>query len=396
MKNSITQNAVKKIFDPLKLQQDFPALQNIGTYLDTAFTGLMPNVVKSAHEAFLNERSLFSSIPNDKTILGLWLDKLEIVREKLAIFMGTKPQEIALTYCTGCGTNIAINGIDWKSGDNVVTDDLSYPTDIHVINGLKSKGVEVRFAYAKNGKIALEEIEKLIDNKTKALVVSHVSYINGFRHNLKRLADLIHEKNGYLIVDGTQSIGAIQVDLHKEQVDFFSCSPYKWMVGPPGVGFMYVREELLSKIVPDRIGWSSTENYELYESLESPPFWNHAKRFEYGTLNFEGIYALEASLDYLNGICIKEIEQHDLHLTKILYERLVELGVDVITPPDNNSPIVAFACEDVPDYSQKLKEQRIYITSRFWKQPMLRISPHFYSTEEDIAIFIDAYKNYMK
>ncbi|MFH1942307.1 MAG: aminotransferase class V-fold PLP-dependent enzyme, partial [bacterium] len=128
------------------------------------------------------------------------MSKMEEVRKKLAFFLGANPDEVAFTLCTGCGSNIALNGIDWQRGDNTVIDDLEYPTDFHILNTLKKRGVEIRIARNTNGSVSPDAFEALTDKRTRAFVVSHVSYLNGFRHDLKKLAEIIHTYGGYLIV----------------------------------------------------------------------------------------------------------------------------------------------------------------------------------------------------
>jgi len=385
MKNDILQHSV----DFEAIRQDFPAIQRLRAYLDTAFIGLMPQSVKQAHEEFLEERIQFGPIPNDMSILRVWLQRAEAVRAKLASLMGAKDHEIALTYCTGCGPNITLNGINWQQGDNVVTDDLCYPTDIHILNALsKKRGIEVRIARNENGSVSPDAFERLIDKHTRALVVSHINYLNGFRHNLERLADIIHKYGGYLVVDGTQSLGTVKVDVKKEKVDVFSCAPYKWLLGPLGVGFLYMREDLIPLIEPDRLGALSTS---LMETLESPPLRTDAGRFEYGTLHFEGLDALGAALDYINKIGIDSIEKRNLALVAILRQRLHEKGAKFFTPENNLAPILTIFRDNEKEFGVKMRETGIAVTARYWKEGQVRISPHFYNNEDDIEVFLDAF-----
>ena len=225
-------NVSDKPLDFESLRLDFPPLGKFRAYLDTAFVGLMPRQVKAAHENFLEERFQFGPFPLEKTILGVWLDKTEKVRLKLAHFLGAKENEIAFTYCTGCGSNIALNGINWQKGDNAVIDDLEYPTDFHILNVLKKKGVEIRIARNENGAVSPDKFDTLTDKRTRAVVVSHVSYLNGFRHDLKKLAEIVHKYGGYLVVDSAQAIGGVGVNVKDEDVDFMSGIPYKWLNGP--------------------------------------------------------------------------------------------------------------------------------------------------------------------
>ncbi|MCP4708122.1 MAG: aminotransferase class V-fold PLP-dependent enzyme, partial [Planctomycetes bacterium] len=178
------------------VREDFPPLARMRAYLDTAFVGLMPRQVKAAHDKFLEERLQFGPMGTDQSILGVWLGKTEQVRVKVAQFLGAQTNELAFTMCTGCGSNIALNGINWHRGDNAIIDDLEYPTDFHVLNAIKKKGVEIRIARHKNGMVSPETFAALADTRTRAIVVTHVSYLNGFRHDLKKLADIIHSFGG--------------------------------------------------------------------------------------------------------------------------------------------------------------------------------------------------------
>ncbi|MCP4709083.1 MAG: aminotransferase class V-fold PLP-dependent enzyme, partial [Planctomycetes bacterium] len=204
-------------------------------------------------------------------------------------------------------------------------------------------------------------------------------------------AGIIHNYNGYLVVDSAQSIGGIKVDVKAEDVDFMSGIPYKWLNGPNGVGFLYVRENLIEKFEPDRLGWASTNDFVSLETMESRPLPNHAKRFEYGTLAFESVYALDAALDYINNLGIEAIERQNLKLVDLLRDKLQSIGVKFITPEGNRSPILSFYQENERALGRQLKEQQIYITARRWGRGQVRISPHFYNNEEDIEAFVNAY-----
>ena len=359
--------------------------------MDTAFTGLMPRQVKAAHEKFLKERYLMGPFPQDKTILGVWMNKMEEVRIKLAAFLGAKADEVAYTMCTGCGSNIALKGIKWRKGDNAVIDDLEYPTDFHILNTMRDWGVDIRIARHKNGTVSPEQFAALTDNNTRAIVVSHVSYLNGFRHDLKKLAEIIHAQGGYLIVDAAQSLGGVKVNVRQEDVDFLTGIPYKWLNGPNGIGFLYVREEIIPTIPPDRVGWMTTNDFTSLETMESNPLPDTARRYEYGTLAFESLYALDAALDYINRIGIDAIEKRNLKLVKMLRAGLHKLGVEFFTPENNPSPILSFFMENERELGKKMREQKVYITARRWNRGQLRLSPHFYNNEEDIDRFLHAF-----
>lgn len=370
------------------LRSDFPPLKT-WTYLDTAFIGLLSHQVKAAHERHLDERFRFDSVPENSSILNVWMDRAERIRRKVAAFIGAKPDEIAFTLCTGSGSNIALNGIDWRPGDNVVVDDLEYPTDLHILNAIRRKGVDMRIVRNRDGLETPEQFAALADKRTRAFVVCHVCHANGLRHDLKTLADIIHGYNGYLVVDAAQSIGGIKVDVGEEKVDFLSGIPYKWLNGPNGVGFLYVRKEIIPGFPPDRLGWASTNDFKSLETLESNPLPDTARRFEYGTLAFESVEGLGEAIDYLLAIGPDAVEKRALALAQHLRGMLTKNGVRLFTPENTASPIVSCFLKKAREMNPALRKRRIYVTARAWAgEDYFRVSPHFYNTEEDIERFV--------
>ena len=365
------------------IRRDFPALKNL-TFLDQAYVGLFPTFVREGHIEFLDEWMSFS-LGESKTILTKWLDKTEKTRAMTAEFLGASSDEIAFTQCTGCGLNIPVNGMTWRKGDNVVFPDWEH--NPLVTSTLKRKGIETRIVKSVNGRVELSDLEKAIDDNTKLVQVSQVECLNGFRLDLKSVSDMAHEHGAMLLVDATQALGALKTDVKKEQVDFLSAATYKWLMGPAGLGFLYVKSEHIEEMLPDRTGWKNKiwkmRSYELPGS---------ARRFEYGTLNFEGIYAFHNSLIYLNKIGIINIERRNLKLSSYLWSRLNNLGVRLFTPEGNKSAIVSFFIKDAQKIREKLTENRIKVSAMNWDGELLRVSPHFYNTKEDIDFFIDKLK----
>ncbi len=366
------------------IRQDFPALKKL-TYLDSAFVGLVPNFVREGYIEFLDEWANFS-FDSSKTILGVWRDKAEETRAMAAKFLGASPDEIAFTQCTGCGLNIPVNGLTWKKGDNVVTPDWEH--NPLVTSTLKRNGVESKIVKSINGKIELGDLEKAIDDNTKIVQVSQVEHTNGFRFDLKAVSEIAHRHGAMVLVDSTQALGALKTDVKQEAVDFISAGTYKYLVGPAGLGILYVKAEHIEKLIPDRTGWSNKiwamKPYELPSS---------ARRFEYGTLNYQGIYAFHKSLIYLNKIGIENIEKRVLELTSYLQSRLIDLGARLFTPQGTKSPIVCFFIKDAQELAKKLRSEDIKVTAREWNgESYFRLSVHFYNTTEDIDRFLDKLK----
>ena len=365
------------------IRRDFPALEE-WTYLDNAFVGLYPRQVRAGYEEFLDRWMNFSA-EGTKTILTEWLEKAEKVREMVADFIGASPQEIAFTACTGSGLNIVVNGTKWEKGDNVVFPENEHnPLDTAT---LRRHGVETRAVEVREGWVDLSDLEKAVDDHTRLVQVSQVSYINGFRFDLKGVADIAHEHGARVVVDSTQAIGALVTDVKKEGVDYVSAAPYKYLMGPAGLAFLYVKSDLIGELEPDRIGWKNQiwEGDHAEEPLDATL---SAKKFEYGTLHFQGVYGLERSLKYLNDIGMENVERRILQLSSYLWSRLSEIGKKMYTPRGTRSPIVSFYEQDAVETSAKLMEEKVKVTGREAHGGHIRVSPHFYNTTEDIDHFI--------
>jgi selenocysteine lyase/cysteine desulfurase len=370
------------------IRKDFPALEKL-TYLDSAFVGLVPNFVREGYTEFLDEWANFSFDPS-KTILGRWRDKAEETRTMIAKFIGASPDEIAFTQNTGCGLNIPVNGLTWKKGDNVVT--LDWEHNPLVTSTLKRNGVESRIVKSANGKVELRDIEKAIDDNTKIVQLSQVEFVNGFRFDLKAVSEMIHKHGAMLLTDSTQALGALKTDVKKEDVDFISAGTYKYLLGPAGLGILYAKAEHIEKLMPDRTGWSN----KIWE-MKPHELPSSAKRFEYGTLNYQGIYAFHNSLIYLNKIGIENIEKRILELSSYLQSRVIDLGARLFTPKGTKSPIVCFFIKDAQEIAKKLRNEDVKVTAREWDgESYFRVSFHFYNTKEDIDCFLDKLKEITK
>ena len=361
-----------------KIRADFPLLRE-WVYLDNAFVGVMPKQVKEGYEEYVDLWYNFSP-PGDKTILQEWLTRTTRLRGKIADFIRAKPEEIAFTMCTGSGLNIVVNGMTWKKGDNVVFPEWEH--NVLYTNTTVRNGVESRVVHARDNRFELDDIERQIDDHTRLIQVSHVSYVNGDTMDLKAVSDMAHEHGAKVMVDGTQAVGALDVDYAKSGVDYVAVAPYKYLMGPTGLAFLYVRKENIDELIPDRTGWKN----QIYEgdNPEESVTSGSAEKFEYGTIHFQGVFALEKSIDYLNAIGSKAIEKRNLMLAGHLYDELVSKGKKMYTPDKTKSPIVSFFQDNPLPLAAELKSKKIKVTGREAHGGHMRISGHFYNTVEDI------------
>ncbi len=366
-----------------KIRADFPVLKE-WVYLDNAFVGLMPKQVREGYDRWADEWYTFDV--GNRTILDRWLEKATTVRGMIASFIGASTREIAYTMCTGSGLNIVINGTEWEEGDNVVFPEWEHdPLDTYTT---RRAGVESRIWKPRDGRFDVSDLEKLVDDRTRLVQVSQVSYVNGFRADLAEVADVAHVHGAKLLVDATQAVGALRVDYKRDGADYVSVAPYKYMMGPAGLAFLYVDKESIEELTPDRTGWKNQIWEGAHAEALTPK--DTAEKFEYGTINFQGVYAIEESLKYLNHLGMDYVEKRVLDNTGYIFERLDEIGKEIWTPEGNQSPIVSFAQEGAVKLAEKLKKGKIKVTGREAHGGHMRVSSHFYNTREDIDKLIEA------
>ena len=264
----------------------------------------------------------------------------EEARERFAALFGAKPQEIAFLYSTSDGENIVARALDLGPDDNVVIDELQFVTSFVLYRELeKENGVELRIVPQRDGRSDLEDFDARIDGNTKLVSVAWVSNRNGFREDVRGLAELAHRKGAFLYADGVQAIGNFPTSLSEGGVDFVTANSYKFLFSSYGAAPFFVREELLDRIRPDRYGHGSTK-----ETLDNYHYRlrTTASKYEYAAPAYNAVYQLSAALGYLKEVGLDRIEKHTVALARELRDGLASLGFDPWTPPKNNSPIVSF------------------------------------------------------
>jgi selenocysteine lyase/cysteine desulfurase len=367
------------------IRELFPVVKN-KVFLNHAAQSPLPKPVADAVKRCVEEFSLFGNVSTSE-----WDDCGKALFARL---VGAKPEEIALAENTSVGLNIAANMLEYPPDSKIVTTDLEYPS---VVYPWLKRSLGVKIHYVKNvgGKVQLEDFEKAVDDKTVAVAVSHVEYANGFRNDLKALSQITHEHGAYLIVDAIQSAGVIPIDVKRDGVDFLTTACYKWLLSPPGAAYLYVREDLIENFEPPYIGWASVKQ-EIFETVDFWDIWSlrlseTASRFEVGTPSFLSFVGAAEAIKMLLGFGIENIEKRVLRLTDHLIEAVKDLGLKLQTPeePQHRSGIVNFKVKKPKEVVEHLKSKNIVVSAR---ANGIRVSPHFYNTEEEIDKLVNEIK----
>jgi selenocysteine lyase/cysteine desulfurase len=339
--------------DPLGVRKDFPALGDV-TFLNTAYIGLISQAVVDAGHDWLESRQRRTHAVPDM------LSKVDEARRLFAELVGAGEDEIGFLFSTTEGENVVASSLDFRPGDNVVVDDLVYPSTPVIHRRLEeASGVEMRMVRHRKGATALEDFAELVDDRTRLVSVALVSNISGFRHDVRALAELAHAHGAFLYTDAVQAVGMGPLDVKSLGIDFLTTGSYKWLMAGFGVAPFYVRRELLDRIRPQNVGWQVAKRLPGYEYEH----YRTAKKFEYSSLAFGEIYQLAAALTYLRTVGLEPIETHSLALTSRLRKGLEDRGFRILTPAANRSSILSFYIKtEAPEAEKILDEARVKVS----------------------------------
>ena len=350
-------------------------------YLDHAGVAPISLRVKTEIEKFLAE-----STEGGAFHYPVWAQRIVEVRRACAQLVNAGPDEIAFVKSTSHGLSIVAQGLDWRPGDNVLIYEKEFPSNIFPWQNLMSKGVEVRIIPSRDGRILFEDITRLMNSRTRLLAISSVQFSNGFRIDLTKVGSLCRAKQVLLCVDAIQSLGMVPMDVKAFHIDFLSADAHKWLLGPEGIGIFYCSNGLAEQLSPPLIGWKSVRN-EL--AFDRPDFLlkTNALRFEEGSMNLLGIFGLGAALDLLFEVGIEQIEQRVLDLGDLILQEAEKRSCRVLTPSERHARggnITVSGNFDPATMRDALREKRIMVNARGGG---IRVSPHFYNTEEEIITF---------
>lgn len=372
-----------------QIREQFPVTERYA-YLNHAAVAALPRLVVEAMAGYLAEQGR-----NGSEALLNWEDRLESIRRSAARFIGAHRDEIVLTGSTSHGLNIVAAGLDWRPGDNLICAQTEFLANIYPWTNLRRRGVEVRFAPARENRILVEDVAALMDDRTRLLAISFVEFGSGYRNDLDILASLCHVQGAYLCVDGIQGLGALRFDVAKTPVDFLAAHAAKWMLGPIGAGFLYIRRDLLPRLDPVMTGWRAVVDRDDYFRYDSP-LREGGERFEPGSLNASGFLGMEAGIELLLSVGLAQIEARILTLTDSLIAGLQGRGCVITSPiahPGERSGIICFRHPgtETSALAKRLGEAGVIVSQR---GDAIRVSPHFYNTDAELERLLEAVPAY--
>lgn len=380
---------------PLSPQAVDWARSQIGTsrafiYLNSGYTGPSPKGVGASIRAWT--RGWYKQGLTTPEAVQEQERVTERARARVATLLACDADEVALTDNTSHGISVVAAGLDWKAGDEIVTDGLEHPSGLLPWFMLKERwGVVVESVPLPPGADPLEALAGAITPRTKLVCVSHVMYCTGMLVPVERLAALAHEAGALILVDGAQAAGNLPLDVGAMGCDFYAVPGQKWLLGPPGTGALYVRKGVQGRVWPCSVGWNTVDSFQMDGCMALRP---SARRYEPATQPYGLLAGLGAALAFAEGLGREAIYGRIQDLVAHLRSRLQEVpGLTLVDPgPWGPSALVCFKLDswDPQRVVDRLLEGWRIVCRSISDPPGLRACPHFFNTEEELDTPVEA------
>lgn len=404
-----------------KTREHFPHLEEV-IYLGAAGSAPFNLIVYNAVLECWNRRRYGSTLGG--TGHAWFSEKDRLARIEAGKLINSNPDELCHISRVVQGLNMVkdILGYNepWNRGDNIVITDQAYPSTGHTFLSLRKFGVEIKVIKNNVGRIMRSDLEKAIDEKTRLVAINRTSVGSGFTYDVKSVCEIAHEKGAYVVDDAIQTLGAKIIDVHHDNIDFLVSGSYKWQLGPPEAGIFYVRKDLCETLEPAY--WSyinvdkgpkvegmarfpfGAENHDPISSYDYP-FFKTAQRFDMGTTATDELWAWHAVLKWHNELGKKETDRRVFDLGGYLIEKLLDKGIGVQTPQDPEPDALNTYRHGLIMYTTgkyDLDQKTVREMPKRLQRPVrgptmkyqggfggVRVSPHFYNTEEELDTFVE-------
>jgi selenocysteine lyase/cysteine desulfurase len=375
----------------------FPGASEV-IYLENSARCLLPAAARDAALAYYETRMHGAAKEH-----GGVFDATETVRGKVARLLHAEADEVTLTRNVSEGLNIITASLAWQRGDNaIVCTEIEHPNGVYALYNMRDRhGIDVRVVSpAEDLSIPAEAIIAAMDARTRLVIVSSVTFSTGARTDLALLGAACRKRGIVLLVDGAQSVGVLDLDVHTAQIDALAVGASKYLCGPYGLGFLFVRRALAEQMRPAYLGRFSVDLGDAHEGEKGGEDYRlmpGARRFDLGSGNYSSANAINASLDLLLGVGVPAIEQHVMALSRALDTGLREIGIPLVSGmvESHRSHLVLAglrrpsppAAAGIKSLAEHLVQHNIRASLR---QGRLRFSHHLYNTRDETAAVLDA------
>lgn len=381
---------------------NYPALE-LWTYMDVAGRSVLSRATRAALDAHLDERMMNGA---DK---AKFFELIERTRSRFATLINAAPDEIAFTKNISEGINMIATAFHWKKGDNVILcPELEHPNNVYPWLNMRRYGLETRFVPPRDGHIPVDEIIARIDQGTRVVTVSTVTFAPGFRTEVETLGRACRERGVLLLVDAAQSVGILHTEVERSHIDALAVSTQKGLLGLYGMGFLYCRRAWAERLEPAYLARFGVDLGDAHEAVMGDYSYRlapGARRFEVGNYNFAAAAAADASMAELLKLGTPNIEAYVVGLARALAQGFLDLGLPVSggAPGPHLAHIVTVGAMSANHYGtederynrlyEHLEQNRVKLSIR---RGVLRFSLHVYNNTDDIARVLELTAAFLK
>jgi len=354
-------------------RERFPVLEE-KIYLNSCSQGALSGDVEEGMLEYLRTWHKHGS-PWD-----IWVEQYELARRQFADLIGAEPDEVALVASASAGVNALVSALSFQQRNKVVLGEFEFPTMGHIWLAQRPRGAEVIFVEAEKNRIRVEAYDTLVDRNTLIVPLTHVCFMNGFRSPVAEITKIAHDRGALVLLDDYQDSGTRPINVKAMQVDAYVTGTLKYLLGPPGLAFMYVRKSVAESLVPTVTGWFGQRNPFAFDVrlLDPAP---GTRRFESGTPPIPTIYGAVEGVKLLRQYELQNVADRIGLLTKALIDGASELGIQIKTPLDSVGPLVVLQSKDADGLVRVFAREGVVCSSR---HDGLRISLHAYNTLDDV------------
>ncbi len=318
------------------------------------------------------------------------------IRRNCAKLIKADVDEIEFAINTSIGINLAVLGLDWRAGDEILMPDNEFPSVPYPFRALTDRGVVVKYLPSRNRNFDFASLESAVSPRTRMLAISFVQYFNGFRNDLKELGEFCKQRDIFFLVDAIQGLGACPLDANCCQIDLLSCGAQKWLLSPLGSGFFYVSQRAKQRLNSLSTGWLGVDWRLKYSDLmhfDRDPFAD-ARRYNLGTYPYLQLWGMAAATEYLLGIGVENIFAHNSALIDRLLTYLREDDYFVVNSSQelrHRSQIISIASPANETLHKHLLQDGFMLV---YREGGVRVAVNFYNTLDEIDRLIASLKSF--
>ena len=362
-----------------QLRSRFPILSQ-KTYLYNCSQGALSDAAESGMANYMQSWRTSSAPWND------WVGAYESLRTQFAAFINAHPDEVAILTSASAGINAIANAIQFTSKrPNVIMGENEFPTMGQIFLAQQPRGAQITFL--EGGDPAA--YERAINEQTAIVPLTQISFVNGFRSDVPAITRLAHNAGGYLFLDAYQDCGTRPIDVKALDVDFYVTGTLKYLCGPPGLAFLYVKRSLIETLQPTLTSWMAQRDVFAFNTTKLDPS-PTARRFEGGSPNMPGIYTAAKTLEMLTEIGMETVSSQISYLSQAFLQGTKALGIPSKTSQDSIGPLVVLRSDNASALADQLIAKGILVSAR---RDGVRFSFHVYNNLNDVEAALAALRS---